>query len=83
MEAEYAQYMAAVEALDSCGVPRAVLEAQKADCYKKLADLNREIRQIRKQIKMCEEIQRETGALDRQLQKMEPERKERQHQQTR
>ncbi len=74
MEAEYAQYMAAVEFLDSCGVPRAVLEAQKTDCYKKLADLNREIRQIRKQMKMCEEIRAETGTIDRQLQRLEPER---------
>ena len=74
MEAEYAKYMAAVEALDSCGVPRAALEAQKADCYKKLADLNREIRQIRKQMKMCDEIQAETGTIECQLQRLEPER---------
>lgn len=85
MEAEYAQYMAAVEAPDSCGVPRAKLEAQKADCYKKLADLNREIRQIRKQMTMCDEIQAETGTIERQLQRLEPEpeRKERQHQKIR
>ena len=83
MEAEYAQYMAAVEALDSCGISRETLAAQKAECYKKLADLNREIRQIRKQIKMCDEIQRETGTIERQLQKLEPERKARQHQQIR
>ncbi len=83
MEAEYAQYMEAVEILDSCGVPRATLEAQKADCYKKLADLNREIRQIRKQIKMCDEIQRETGTIERQLQRLEPERNTRQHERVR
>lgn len=83
MEIEYAQYMAAVEFLDSCGVPRAALVAQKADCYKKLADLNREIRQIRKQMKMCDEIQAETGTIERQLQRLEPERKARQHQQIR
>ena len=74
MEAEYARYMESVEILDSCGVPRAALEAKKADCYKKLADLNREIRQLRKQIKMCEEIQRGTGTIERQLQNLEPER---------
>ena len=74
MEAEYAQYRESVKILDSCGVPRAALEAQKANCYKKLAALNREIRQIRKQIKMCDEIQRETSTIERQLQKPEPER---------
>lgn len=75
MEAEYARYMEAVEILDSCGVHRTALEAPKADCYKKLADLNREIRQIRKQMKMCDEIQTETGTIERQLQRLEPERK--------
>lgn len=79
MEAEYAQYMETVEILDSCGVSRAALAAQKADCYKKLADLNREIRQTRKQIKMCDEIQRETSTIERQLQKLEPERNTRKH----
>ena len=79
MEAEYDQYMETVEILDSCGVSRAALAAQKADCYKNLADLNREIRQIRKQIKMCDEIHRETSTIERQLQKLEPERNTRKH----
>ena len=79
MEAEYTQYMAAVEALDSCGISRETLAAQKSECYKNLADLNREIRQIRKQMKMCDEIQTETGTIERQLQKLEPERNTRKH----
>ncbi len=83
METEYAQYMAAVSLLDQCGIPREQLLQEKTELYSKLADLNREIRQIRKQIKMCDEIQRETGTIERQLQKLEPERKERQHQQIR
>lgn len=83
MEAEYVQYMEAVEILNSCGVPRATLEAQKADCYKKLADLNHEIRQLRKQMKMCDEIQAETGTIERQLQRLEPERNTWQHERVR
>lgn len=79
MEAEYVQYRESVKCLDSCDVPRDALAAQKADCYKKLADLNREIRQTRKQIKMCDEIQRETSTIERQLQKLEPERNTRKH----
>ena len=74
MEAEYAQYMAAVSLLDQCGTPREQLLREKTELYSKLADLNREIRQIRKQMKMCDEIQKETHVIDRQLQKLEPER---------
>ena len=74
-EAKYAQYISAVELLNSSGISRKALAAQKSECYKKLANLNREIRQIRKQMKMCDEIQAETGTIERQLQRLEPERK--------
>ena len=83
VEAEYAQYISAVELLDSNGISRETLAAQKAECYKELADLNREIRQIRKQIKMCDEIQAETGTIERQVQRLEPEQKARHKEQIR
>lgn len=82
-ETEYGQYMHAVKLLDSCGISREELMAEKADCYEKLADLNREIRQLRKQIKMCVEIQVETCTINRQLQKLEPERRTWQQEQVR
>ena len=72
MEAEYVQYRESVEILDSCGVPRAVLTAQKADCYKKLADLNREIRQVRKKISMCQAILEDVPQIEQTIQKTEP-----------
>ena len=56
MEAEAEQYMDAVKLLDNCGVSREALSQQQSEIYTKLADLNREIRQVRKQIKLCEEI---------------------------
>lgn len=57
MEAEAQQYMDAVKLLDNCEVSREALSQQQSELYTKLADLNRGIRQMRKQIKMCEEIQ--------------------------
>ena len=72
MEAEYVQYRESVEILDSCGVPRAVLTAQKVDCYKKLADLNREIRQVRKKISMCQAILEDVPQIEKTIQKTEP-----------
>ena len=56
MAAEAQQYMDAVKLLDGCGVSREALSQQQAELYTKLADLNREIRQMRKQLKICEEI---------------------------
>ena len=48
MEAEAQQYMKAVKLLDNCGVSRETLSQQQSELYTKLADLNREIRQVRK-----------------------------------
>ena len=56
MEAEVQQYMDSVKLLDGCGVSREALSQQQSELYTKLADLNREIRKARKQIKMCDKI---------------------------
>ena len=56
MEAEAQQYMDAVKLLDNCSESREALSQQQTELYTKLADLNREIRKARKQIKMCDKI---------------------------
>mgnify|MGYP001006186056 CR=1 FL=1 len=56
MEQEAQRYMEAVKLLDGCGVSREALSQQQSELYTKLADLNREIRKARKQIKMCDKI---------------------------
>ena len=71
-EEEYAQYMAAVDLLDACGISREALTAEKADCYEKLADLNREIRQVRKKISMCQDILEDVPRIEKNIQKAEP-----------
>ena len=43
----------------------------KSDIYTKLADLNRDIRQARKNIKMCEEIQNRTPQMEKEIKRTE------------
>ena len=71
MEAEAQQYMDAVKLLDRYGESRESLSQQQAELYTKLADLNREIRQMRKQIKMCSEIQSRTAEMKGNIQEIE------------
>ena len=58
MEDPFARYMDAVSLLEQCGIPREKLLEEKADLYRQLADVNREIRQARKEISLCETIER-------------------------
>ncbi len=71
MEAEAQQYMDAVKLLDSCGVSRESLTQQQSELYTKLADLNRELRQVRKQLKMCEEIREQAAAMQENIREIE------------
>lgn len=75
-ESEYAQYIEAVKQLDSCGISREELSAEKARCYEKLANLNREIRQVRKKISMCQAILDDVPRIEKNIQKTEPQKQE-------
>ena len=75
MEAEGQQYMDAVKLLDNCRESLEELSQQQAELYTKLADLNRELRQVRKQIKMCEGIRAQATAMQENIREIEvPER---------
>lgn len=76
MEEEYRKYQHAVDLLNHCGISRKVLAQQKAEIYTQVADLNREIRQIRKDIAMCQAIQGERPKIEKQIQYTDPERNE-------
>ncbi len=80
MAAEAQQYMDAVKLLDSCGESRESLSQQQSETYTKLADLNREIRQVRKQIKMCEEIQAQAATMRENIKEIETPERQRQSQ---
>ena len=71
MEQEAQRYMEAVKLLDGCGESRELLSQQQTGLYTKLADLNRELRQVRKQIQMCEEIRAQATAMQENIQNIE------------
>jgi len=71
MESEYTQYMDAVAVLETCGIPRERLMAEKADVYEQLAGVNREIRDVRKQVALCQDIQDRLPKMERSLKKIE------------
>ena len=76
MEAEAQQYMDAVKLLNDCGVSREALSQQQSELYTRLADLNRELRQVRKQIKMCEEIRTQASTMRENIRQIERSEKE-------
>ena len=71
LEEETQKYIEADKLLVNCDIPREKLAQQKADIYTQLADLNLEIRQTRKQIKMCQEIQEQTPQMEKDIQRIE------------
>ena len=71
MEQEAQRYMEAVQLLDNCGQFCEELSQQQAELYTKLADLNRELRQVRKQIKTCEEIRAQATAMQENIRHIE------------
>ena len=56
LEDEAARYMEAVAVLEKSGVDRETLKQEKAGLYDQLAQVNREIRDVWKKLKMCAEI---------------------------
>ena len=68
MEEQFAKYMDAVSTLEQCGIPREQLMAEKAELYRQLADVNREIRQARKEIAMCETIEKNRPQMEHDIQ---------------
>lgn len=56
MEEEAAQYMAAEDLLKKAGVPREQLMQEKAEAYEAVAEINRQMRAIRKEVALCDEI---------------------------
>ena len=71
MEEPFARYMDAVSALEQCGIHREQLMAEKAELYRQLADVNREIRRARKEISLCETIERNRPQMEHDIQAAE------------
>ncbi len=74
METEFSQYMEAVAVLEQCGISREQLAVEKADLYEQLAQVNSDVRAVRKELAMCQQIQSEMSHMNREIQEMEEER---------
>ena len=81
LETEYRQYLQAVDLLEHCGVSREALSALKAEDYRALAELNLKIKEKRKMLAMCREIQNGHQQIQREVQSAEG-RNQREHEQT-
>lgn len=71
MEGQFAQYMDAVTLLEQSGIPREQLMAEKAEFYRQLADVNREIRRARKDLAMCDTIEQNRPRMEQDIQAAE------------
>lgn len=76
METQFEQYMDAVAVLERCGIPRERLTTEKAELYKQLAQLNRQLRAERKKLALCREIQGEQPKMEQDIQRIEHQEKE-------
>jgi len=74
METEFSRYMEAVSVLERCGIPRERLTAEKAELYEQLAQINGDIRAVRRGLAMCEQIQSEMSHMKQDIQRIEDER---------
>lgn len=72
MEEEFARYMDAVGTLERCPIPRERLTAEKTEIYRQLAELNRQIRESRKKLALCREIQENLPRMEREINQIEP-----------
>ena len=68
---QFARYLAAVEKLERCGVPKTQLLAEKAALYDRLAEVNREIRSMRRTVQLCQEIQNRIPQMEGDIQRTE------------
>ena len=71
METEFSRYMDAAAVLERCDIPRGRLTAEKAELYKQLAQVNREIRAERKRLALCKEIQDRLPQMEQTIEKIE------------
>ena len=70
-EPKKAEYDDAKEVLDTCGIPREVLLAEKSDLYEQLVQVNQQIWQERWKLKQCKEISETAAILQRDIDRVE------------
>lgn len=68
MEEQFSRYVDAVSTLEQCGIPMEQLMVEKIVLYQQIADINWEIRQARKDISLCETIERNRPQMEHDIQ---------------
>jgi uncharacterized phage infection (PIP) family protein YhgE len=76
METEFAQYMEAVAVLEQCGISKDRLTEEKTEIYGQLAEINRDIRAVRKKLEQYREIKSALPQIKQEIQKIENKEKE-------
>ena len=71
MEEEYLSLLEAEKILEESGLSREELTARKAELYEELARINQEIRKLRKELGMCQEIQERAASMEQELREAE------------
>ena len=71
METEFSRYMESEAVLKQSGVPRERLMAEKAAIYEQLAQVNADIRAVRKKLALCKEIQNRLPQMERTIKTIE------------
>ena len=71
METEFSRYMEAETILEQSGVPRERLMAEKAAIYEQLAQVNADIRTVRKKLALCKEVQDRLPQMERAIKNIE------------
>ena len=71
MENEFIRYVEAVRKLDTCGIPRERLTAEKSALYSQLAEVNRKIRAERRKLAICRAIQAQAPQMAQDIQKIQ------------
>ncbi len=80
MESEYKVYLSAKNELGACGISKDILTRQKSELYTKLADVNKVIRQLRKQINLCDKLLEQAPRMEKEIQTIiHPQKKHRHH----
>ena len=70
------RYAEAISALEKSGIDRETLKQEKIELYNQLSEINREIRTVRKKLKMCAEISKRTLKIEQDIQKTASEKRQ-------
>lgn len=67
IETEFARYMDAVKILDECGITKEALSKEKVQVYGEIAEINKEIRELKNDLSVIKEIREVTPSMEKDI----------------